>query len=140
MVRTYTYNHKVEDVFNLIVNESLKAFKKEKMSKNNLLGLTVKSKIKNQVGQEVSVVQKVIEYKENELYSIETTSPKDTYTTIYKVTAKGDKTVLEYEEKYKSTSTLRNFNQIVMGIVYYRKIRKRTLFIFKQIEVNLDNK
>lgn len=138
MLRSYTYSNSAQEIFDLIVKQSLTLFKKEGISKEEIKNLSIKTTILNQVGQEVSVKQKITEYEEAKLYTIETTSSKDVYSVSYKLTETKYGTVLQYQEKFNGESFLRNLNHIVMSLIYRRKIKRKVLTVFKQIEEKLN--
>ena len=133
MKRSHLFEYEVSNVFDVVIEGALKSFNRPNLDRNKLQGLSMKKNIKNQLNQNVSVVQTVVDYKENEVYSVQTESKKDIYTTTYRFLPKNGKTLLEYEETFKSASMLRNANQFVMGLVYFKRMKKKTQMLFAHI-------
>jgi|GEM_PF-6447211 len=131
MVKEHKFNCSSKVLFDIIVTETMKQY--QKSFSDAKIGFKYEKELTNALGKKQVVTQTIEEIVEDEKLVILTQTPFDQYTITYELVGE-DEVTLRYEEKYMSTKTLRNINQIVMGFIYKRKINKKIEHLFSGLE------
>lgn len=129
-------NEVFEHLLNLMVedikNSNGESISSDKLQKN----FSYEKSLINQVGNKVSVKVIINELIKPSKYSVSIESPQGTNNVSYALCDVTNGVEITYEENYKSTSMLLNWNYFLMSLIYSRgskKKMKKKLYNLEQI-------
>ncbi len=121
MKRSHLFNIDLERFFTLFLKHTLQEFPKVCV-KEGIEGSQYKKHLSGFASQGSQVLVTIQTYKPNQQISLQTTNDKEVFTSHYRFYAVGEKTKLEYEERYSTSEFLRGINHMIMKLILRKRI------------------
>lgn len=132
--KTGVFDIKVNQLFEMIVTDSLKEFNKSlSMSDEEIRHTKLTKKYKSKK-KEIESHLEISKFEKNQVYEVTTVLNKDIYIVRLDFVPQGEnKTAFTYTEIIRSLSPFRNLNYVIVGFLSKGRFNRKITYLFNQL-------